>query len=237
LPAPAHPRSCTSLAGIVDAPPVSERSACILRHTNEEAAMSVRLWTMGSAVALAVMVGTLDVSARQSNMPGERYVAAAVSMGDVVRPGASTVEMAVERWSSEAEAQRLMEVLLSKGPDRMLDTLRELRRVGYIRTPGNIGYDLRFARKTPMEDGGERVVLATDRSISFWEQWARPRTIDYPFTVIEMRIGKDGTGEGKLSLATRIEVDKRRNQIVLENYGTQPVLLTQVKREPLNSGR
>jgi hypothetical protein len=206
-----------------------------VRRTSEEGPMSTRLWTTASALILAAAVGALDVSARQTNAPGERYVATAVSMGDVVRPGAGIVEMSVERWSSEAEAQRLMDVLLQKGADQMLDTLRELRRVGYIRTPGNIGYDLHFARKMPMDEGGERIVLATDRYISFWEQWVRPRTIDYPFTVIEMRLGRDGVGEGKLSLATRIEVDKRRNQIVLENYGTQPVLLTQVKREPLST--
>jgi hypothetical protein len=75
------------------------------------------------------------------------------------------------------------------------------------------------------------VVIATDRYISFWEARNRPRSIDYPFTVIEMRINRDGVGEGKMSIATRITLDKEKKQLELENYGTQPVLLQSVKRE------
>lgn len=73
-----------------------------------------------------------------------------------------------------------------------------------------------------LEDGGERVIMATDRYISFWEAWVRPRTIDYPFTVIEPRLGPNGEGEGKMSLATKTIYDKKDNVVVLENYGIQP---------------
>jgi hypothetical protein len=104
-------------------------------------------------------------------------------------------------------------------------------RVGSIRTPNSIGYDLHYARKNPLDEGGDQIVLATDRYIGFWEAANRPRTVDYPFTLIEMRVGKDGVGEGKLSLFTKIMYDKKKNQIVLEDYGSQPVLLTQVRRE------
>jgi hypothetical protein len=189
--------------------------------------------TRSLIVVAALGVSAIGMAATQSNKPAERYIATAVNMGDIGRPAAGTVEMVVTRWSSDAEAERLLKVLLEKGPDKLLDVLRDNVRVGYIRTPNSIGYDLRFARKVPLEDGGERVVLATDRYISFWEQWVRPRTIDYPFTVIEMRIKADGTGEGKMSLATRIVPEKDKNLIVLEDYGTQPVLLTTVRKEPL----
>lgn len=60
----------------------------------------------------------------------------------------------------------------------------------------------------------------------------RPRTIDYPFTVIQMHMNPDGQGEGRLSLATKIIADKKRQTIILENYGIQPVLLTNVRRQP-----
>jgi hypothetical protein len=120
---------------------------------------------------------------------------------------------------------------MDEGPDRLLDVLRQLPRVGFIRTPDSLGYDLHFARRQPGEDGGERVVLATDRYISFWEAANRPRTIDYPFTVIEIRLDSDGEGEGRMSLFTRILPDRRNNTVVLENYGTQPVLLNNVRKE------
>jgi len=124
---------------------------------------------------------------------------------------------------------------METGEDKLLDSLRDNPKVGYIRTPNTIGDDLHFARKVPLEDSGERVMLATDRSISFWEQWVRPRTIDYPFTVIELHFDPDGRGDGKLSPATRIVPDKEKNLIELENDGTQPMLLTSVRREPLKT--
>ena len=56
----------------------------------------------------------------------------------------------------------------------------------------------------PGEDGGRRIVLVTDRPISFWEAANQPRSIDYPFTLIELRLNRDGEGEGKMSIATKI---------------------------------
>jgi len=49
--------------------------------------------------------------------------------------------------------------------------------------------------------------------------------------VIELRLNRDGEGEGKMSLATKIIPDKDKNTITLENYETSPVMLTNVRRE------
>jgi hypothetical protein len=124
-----------------------------------------------------------------------------------------------------------MSTLLEKGPEKLLSTLQDMKRTGFIRSPNSLGYDLKFARKTSLPDGGERVVLLTDRPIGFWEASHQPRSIDYPFTLIELHLNSDGEGEGKLSLATKITADKDSKTVVLEDYGTQPVMLTQVKRE------
>jgi hypothetical protein len=181
-----------------------------------------------AVVAAVTALG--GVSAAQTKDKPERYTAMAVNMGDIGPQGAGVVEMVVERWSTEAERDRLLTTLVEKGPEKMLETLQDLPRVGYIRTPNSIGYDLHYARKAPLPDGGERVVMITDRYIGFWEAANRPRTIDYPFTVIELRLNADGQGEGKMSIATKITTDKDGKQIILENYGTQPVLLQSVRR-------
>jgi hypothetical protein len=67
--------------------------------------------------------------------------------------------------------------------------------------------------------------------VGFWEASNRPRVNDYPFSVIEMHIGPNGKGEGKLSVATKITFDKDTKTVTLENYGQQPVMLNEVKRE------
>ena len=45
------------------------------------------------------------------------------------------------------------------------------------------------------------------------------------------RLIRDGEGEGKMSLATKIRFDKEASTIELENYQTQPVLLKSVRRQ------
>ena len=196
--------------------------------------LNLRTLVIACMAILALAAGTLVVRAAAL----ERYVALAVNLGGTPGPtGAGTVEITIDNWSTDAQRDQLMKILIEKGPEKLLDTLQKMPRVGSIRTPNSIGYDLHYARKNPLDEGGDQIVLATDRYIGFWEAANRPRTVDYPFTLIEMRVGKDGVGEGKMSLFTKITYDKKKNQIVLEDYGSQPVLLTQVRRESATASR
>jgi hypothetical protein len=158
----------------------------------------------------------------------EEFTAVAI-VNNNLASGAGTVLMRVTRWSAEAERDRLINTLKSKGPDKLLDELSHMRSVGSIRTPDSLAYDLRYAHQRPGEDGGRQIVLATDRPIGFWEAAHQPRTIQYPFTVIQMQIGADGKGKGTLSYATKITA--HGNVIELENFATQPVMLTDIRTE------
>jgi hypothetical protein len=166
--------------------------------------------------------------AAQTNGEPEEFTAVAI-VNNNLGSGAGTVLMHVSRWSTEAERDRLINTLKGKGPDKLLDELSSMKTVGTIRTPDSLAYDLRYAHQRPGEDGGRQIVLATDRPIGFWEASHQPRTIQYPFTVIQMQIGADGHGKGTLSYATRITA--HGNTIELENFATQPVMLTEIKSE------
>lgn len=181
--------------------------------------------TLG-ALAIATMAATTILVGAQTSGDAERFTAVAVSMN---QGAAGTIDMVVNRWSTEAERSRLLTTLVEQGPEKLLDVLQDTPRVGYIQSPGSIGYDLRYAHRVKGPDGGVRVVLATDRRIGFWEAVNQPRSIDYPFTVIELRLNSEGEGEGKMSLATKITVDADAKILTLENYDMQPVLLQSVK--------
>ena len=179
------------------------------------------------ALALVTASAMLSsVAAAQSNQPAERFTAFAMSL-DGGAASASIVEIDVKRWSSEAEQEKLAQTLLEAGPEALLEALREMQPVGTIRTPDSLGYDLRFAHQEPAEDGGRRIIIGTDRPISFWEAVNRPRSVDYPFTVIEIHMPKEGPGEGRASIATRVTAAGRT--ISLENFSTTPVHLKEVK--------
>src|SRR6267142_4237003 len=187
------------------------------------------LRAFAATAGLTLIVGL--PAAQTTNVP-ERFSAIAVNLdGMTARTGISTLAITINRWSTAAERDKLLDVVVTKGPERLLDVLQDMRSVGSIRTPNSLAYDLRFAHRMPADEGGERIILATDRYMSFWETVNRPRSIDYPFTLIELRINRNGEGEGKMSIATKIIADKKNNVIVLEDYGTQPVMLNHVKRE------
>jgi hypothetical protein len=158
----------------------------------------------------------------------ERFTANAVSLSPQYGTGQQTVEITVDRWSPASDRERLV-TGLQKGPDELLKQLQKTKPVGRIRTPDSLGYDLRYAQQMPLPDGGRSIVIATDRPIGFWEATNRPRTFDYPFTVIQMNIGRDGTGSGTLSYATKIIA--KDNMIELEDFATKPIMLNNIRAE------
>jgi hypothetical protein len=179
-------------------------------------------------MTIRILIAAALAATLQTRGTPERFTAMAVNMD---RGASGTVEIVVNRWSGDKDRERLVSTLLERGEDKLLDSLQHMPRVGYIRTPDSIGWDLHYAHRMALPDGGERVVLATDRPIGFWEARNQPRSIDYPFTVIELHLNADGEGEGKMSYATKITADKDSKVVTLENYGTQPVLLQSVRRE------
>jgi hypothetical protein len=137
--------------------------------------------------AVLLVVAAMLVTAQTNEQP-ERFTANAVSLSPQYGTGQQAVEITVDRWSPNAERERLVNALTTKGPDELLKQLQKLRPVGRIRTPDSLGYDLRYAQQRPLPAGGRSIVIATDRPIGFWEATNRPRSFDYPFTVIQMNL-------------------------------------------------
>jgi hypothetical protein len=180
-------------------------------------------------ISLAIALSTVALLGAVQTIGQPQEFSAVAIMNNNLGSGADRVIMRVTRWSTSAEQAELA-AALQKGSDALLDALRGQKSVGTIRTPDSLGYDLRYASEEKTEEGGRRVVLATDRPIGFWEARNQPRTIDYPFTVIQMEFDKNGEGKGTLSLMTKVMT--RGDLIVLENFATAPVMLNdiQVKR-------
>ena len=183
-----------------------------------------------AAVSAATLALTTAVPSAQSNMAKpEKFTAFAVDISNTSpRANATAVDIQINRWSTDAERDQLLKVFRDKGQDALLAALQKLPVVGAIRTPGSLNYNIHFARQRPEAEGGRMVFLMTDRYIGAWEAMNRPRTIDYPFTLIQLQLDKTGSGVGKASIATQITQDPD-GTIVLENFSSQPVMLNNVK--------
>lgn len=191
--------------------------------TRQVSGLAVALLT---AAALALPASSDGQTA--SNTAKEEFTANAVNISNVGQTGASQIEITVNRYTTDTTRDKLMSTFRKKGPEALLKALQKERPVGSIRAPGSLSYDLRYARELAGEEGGRRIILATDRPIGFVEAQASPRSLDYPFTLIELRLDKDGRGEGKLSIATKLTLND--NVLVIENYADQPVMLTDVRK-------
>jgi hypothetical protein len=191
---------------------------------------SFRFLTAFTTALVSAVLLTAAGSAQTNGTP-ERFTATAMNINN---GRAGTIDITVNRWSTDKQRDQLMQVAAQKGPEKLLDALQQLPAVGHFGAPGNLSWDIHFARRMPLPEGGERIVLATDRRIGFWEATNQPRSYDYPFTIIDIRMNRDGDGEGKMSLATKVIYDKEANMISLENFETSPVMLTQVRREKVS---
>jgi len=185
-------------------------------------------WAVPLALTAAALAATVIGTAAQTLGEPERFDTMAVLGGG---RGTAPIEIAITRWSTAAEQERLVSTLADGGQDKLLDAIKGAPRAGYIRTPGSVGWELRFAEHTPKPDGGEQVLLITDRPIGFFEQVNQLRTLDYPFSVVTLNVNADGDGEGSLSAAARLVADKSSESVVVENIGYTPIQLVGVERE------
>jgi hypothetical protein len=76
--------------------------------------------------------------------------------------------------------------------------------------------------------GGRRIVFATDRPIGTAEAIRQPRSLDYKFTVGELRFTGD-KGQGSLSPAVKLRYDQGDQTLELENLASEPVRLLDVR--------
>jgi len=168
-----------------------------------------------------------------------RLSAFAVNMSTAQRGrNTAVIDIRITRWSTPEERERLISTAVEKGQDALLRSLQKMPDHGRIAIPAwtgpdphnaRLGWTLHYAFATPGDDGGLRIGIATDRYIGVWEAREQPRTIDYPFTLIEIRLDSEGKGVGKMAVATKIDFDKKTKQMVLENYASEPVRLNEVK--------
>jgi hypothetical protein len=195
-----------------------------------------KLMRLACAVALVTLAGN-GVAMAQTDDRLE-ISAFAINMSNIGTGGNASVRITIDKWSSPEERQQLIETMVEKGPDDLLKALQRVPEKGRFSIPGlmgpdpnqlRLGHSLRYTWQTAQPGGGRRIVIITDRYISMREARNQPRTMDYPFTIFEIRVGADGKGEGKMAVATKVTFDKMAKQVELENYSSEPVRLNAVE--------
>ena len=173
-------------------------------------------WLAG---VLALVISAAATGAARA----DRFTATLVNPGG--RPTTLPVVIHIDRYSTDAEIQKLSGILAKKGPDAFRSALWDLEK-GYIRIGNGLGYPIAVATSKPTAQG-RLIRLMMDRQVSFREFASGARSLDYPFSYVEINLGKDGKGEGQMFAAARISLTA--GTIDVENYSFQPLKLLAVR--------
>lgn len=149
----------------------------------------------------------------------------------------STLQLRITSWTTDEERQQILTEIQEataqggrRGNRAVARALRGASRVGTLNAPGQTGWSLRYARVTPMPDGKQRILLATDRPVAFAEAWTSTRGGDFDVTVIQMTLDAEGNGEGTLSFGTEVRWNADTESLEVTNLTSQPIALGNIRR-------
>ena len=175
------------------------------------------------------MVGVVFAAPLSAQNVKESFSGFAINMDGAVKT--AVIDFTITRWSTDAERNQLLSLIPqeNKSPQKLVSALQDMPSVGHIRAPQTLAWQLRYARQFKMDEGGRRIVLVTDRPIGFREARNMSRSMDYPFTILEIRLNAKGEGEGKIFGGSKIYVED--NELVVENWGTQPTRFNEIRKQ------
>jgi hypothetical protein len=189
-----------------------------------------------TVLVLLFAFGLVLPSLTQAQKNDEERPAKEVYTGNIVNVTGRSVSvgftLTLERWTSDVEAQQYLSVLASEGQEGLMKAIRK-NNLGFIAATGQTRRDLLLVREAQIE-GKRRVIVAFERWIGFYEARGGYRSLDHPFSIMEIFFHEKGRGSGTfIGLAQlRLERDKKTEQmkLELENFGSFPAKVMGVMR-------
>lgn len=185
-----------------------------------------------SALIAAGALAAASIAFAQNRLPDvDRFTATTVAM----TPADIELRIDVREWSDEAGRAAVV-AALAEGGD-VAGALRALPTVGYVwRSDSGVGYSVKYAHRIDTPEG-ERITFVTDKRLGAfdfkpWQAEGVDEDSGLEYSVIELKLPENGTGDGTLSLAAEVKLDRENGLVLLEAPADAPRLLTDVKLEP-----
>ena len=191
--------------------------------------VAVGLFVAGLAVqfgGLRAAQGTAPPQSPTATVP-EEFTAIAANISNVGAAGLVPVTIRIDRWTGPEEQEKLLGTLREGGQDAFLKALTRAKAVGWIATPTSLRYDFFYAQQQPT-DTGRKIMMITDRPMQIAERLSASPSRDYPFSVIELHLDKDGRGTG--TLAQLVQLRLVGNFLGIENLATGPIKLNELRK-------
>jgi hypothetical protein len=178
----------------------------------------LKKFTLGAAAIVGVLLlSGIHGVAQDEQALHEVYQAQA--MGQNTQVGQTfNVTVHIDEYSTPEERQILIDAFNTGGSKGLYNALDKMSARGHIAITGTLGYDIKYARKLPADEGFKLVVV-TNRPVNFREAWNSGRSMDYTLSYLEMTLNKEtGKGTGTLIPAARFEIDKKSGEVTIEAF-------------------
>jgi len=157
----------------------------------------------------------------------EQFSATAFGQGGMFAGKSVSLNIYISDYSSDQEVEELAGILKTKGSDALLQAVQKIKEKGKVATTGRVGWNVPIIRQHPTEKG-RRIVMFSDRPISFYEASTAPRSRTYEFGMLVLDLDDKGEGTGLLYGACKVKFTKD-DQLQVEHYGQAPARLAAVK--------
>ena len=178
----------------------------------------IKKFTLAAAAIVCVLLlSGIHGAAQDENALHEVYQAQA--MGQNTQAGQTfNVTVHIDEYSTPEERQILVDAFNTGGSTGLYNALDKMSSRGHIAITGTLGYDIKFARKLPADEGFKLIVV-TNRPVDFRESWNSGRSLDYNLSYLEMTLNKEtGKGTGTLIPAALFKIDKKSGEVTIEAF-------------------
>jgi hypothetical protein len=170
-----------------------------------------------SRITVVLMAtGLLLSAAFGQNKTEENYSALWQVVGGSAGGKNMSLNIRIDKYNTDEEVKNFATLLAEGGPDKLRRAL-EKEDVGRIAPVGSTGIALAVARK--LQNGNKTIIrLVTARDPSFLELRYNGRSMDYPYTILQLELDENGKGAGTAIAAAKIRFNKKKNTYEIESF-------------------
>lgn len=198
-----------------------------LRRPLAAALAAATALSLGACAAGTAATGPSTAAEGSAALTG-RYRAILMDVGNVLpRTSAERLNLWVDRLTPDDEIARLAALQRDSRQEALRDELFD-QEVGRVQVGQGLSYPIAAALAFEGRDELRHLVLVIARPISVGEIFTASRSLDYPFSVIELDLDDAGEGSGELNVAARVSLNAD-GRVVVDDLAVRPLRIRDVQ--------
>jgi hypothetical protein len=190
--------------------------------------MNLRSIAIRTGMVLTVSLAMVPVAIGQAG--SETFTATAAVTGAGGAAATAPVTITVDRKMPQSETDRFLAAFKTGGAAGLRKALTGVKPTGSVRIGNQKPTPTRLTLER-VTDKGRLLTMVTDRPVLFLGAGvpgAKPKA-GYDFGIVDIEVDQAGSGSGTLAPAAKVTV--KQGVFVVDDYGSELVRLTGVKRK------